>query len=334
MVRGQLVTIQLGGYANHVGAHFWNLQDEAFSVESPTYDSSVLYRVGETPKGDASYVPRVVTLDFRGHLGSDIREGALYGLAPAQQRAEAGDASLWAGGMHVIAQNPVNHSEYIQSLWDEEMENSDRGDKDEEDEQENEEVRRLEEKGDQEDHMPQDDKHDEESAPDETPPEAQTNEEKKTMHASEIERGARFWTDYCKSFFHARSHIELNTMQRFDCFPLGEEALRTMDQGEELLDQIRWFAEECDTLQGFVIPADFDAGFGACAKHVLTEISDFYPRTSSTVFALSPPSLAAPTPIYDINTAMGVVMLSELSSVFAPIPVQVRSLRGTEGLQG
>ena len=83
-----------------------------------------------------------------------------------------------------------------------------------------------------------------------------------------------------------------------------------------------------------MIPADFDAGFGACAKHVLTEISDFYPRTSSTVFALSPPSLAAPTPIYDINTAMGVVMLSELSSVFAPIPVQVRSLRGTEGLQG
>ena len=25
---GELVTIQLGGYANYVGAHYWNIQDE------------------------------------------------------------------------------------------------------------------------------------------------------------------------------------------------------------------------------------------------------------------------------------------------------------------
>ena len=47
---GQLLTLQLGTYANFVGAHFWNLQDEAAGV-------AWTERSGEPPAdgdGDAS----------------------------------------------------------------------------------------------------------------------------------------------------------------------------------------------------------------------------------------------------------------------------------------
>lgn len=49
--------VQVGNYANFVGAHFWNFQDEALGIsgqgeeewQSNTgVDMDVLYRVGET----------------------------------------------------------------------------------------------------------------------------------------------------------------------------------------------------------------------------------------------------------------------------------------------
>ena len=73
-----------------------------------------------------------------------------------------------------------------------------------------------------------------------------------------------YWTDYCKAQFHSRSHVEMTArMPRFDLFALGKEAMREADKGEELLDQVRWFCEECDSLQGFVLPSDIDSGFGS-----------------------------------------------------------------------
>ena len=76
--------------------------------------------------------------------------------------------------------------------------------------------------------------------------------------------------------------------------------------------------------QGFVIPIDFEGGFGGCAKDVMTEIYDFYSRTPTTVFAVTGPT--TPTaPIYDINAAMAVTMLSEFASLYSPVTVQARS---------
>ena len=45
--RGQLVTLQLGQFANYVGAHFWNTQDEAAGLadaEHAELDAGVMYR--------------------------------------------------------------------------------------------------------------------------------------------------------------------------------------------------------------------------------------------------------------------------------------------------
>ena len=50
-VKSQLVTLQLGDFANYVGAHFWNTQDEASGLADTEHgaghaavDAGVLYR--------------------------------------------------------------------------------------------------------------------------------------------------------------------------------------------------------------------------------------------------------------------------------------------------
>lgn len=52
---GEIITISLGGYANHVGAHFWNIQDELLGYTekegwedlASTINPSVLFSIKE-----------------------------------------------------------------------------------------------------------------------------------------------------------------------------------------------------------------------------------------------------------------------------------------------
>jgi hypothetical protein len=71
----EIVQVQVGNYANFVGAHFWNFQDEALGIsgqgeeewQSNTgVDMDVLYRVGETRQGVPTYTPRLLAFDARG----------------------------------------------------------------------------------------------------------------------------------------------------------------------------------------------------------------------------------------------------------------------------
>lgn len=84
--------MQVGGFANFVGSHFWNFQDELLGLaEDPCADSvfkkqhldmDVLYRTGETQQGILTYTPRLVSIDFQGSLGSMSSHGTLYNHEP------------------------------------------------------------------------------------------------------------------------------------------------------------------------------------------------------------------------------------------------------------
>ena len=58
-----VITLQVGHYANHVGAHFWNTQEASFvyAADDKTQDVAhlevnhgVLFRQGVTPRGEVS----------------------------------------------------------------------------------------------------------------------------------------------------------------------------------------------------------------------------------------------------------------------------------------
>eukprot|EP00439_Symbiodinium_sp_Y106_P006321 s7247_g1.t1 len=72
----EVITLQCGHFANHVGAHFWNLQDEAAAQEDSAADEDEslvdharLFHAAES-HGQLSWRPRVLLVDRGGALGA------------------------------------------------------------------------------------------------------------------------------------------------------------------------------------------------------------------------------------------------------------------------
>ncbi len=100
-----VVTVQVGHYANYVGAHFWNLQEANF-VFDPTRSKAndichdVLFREGRNLQGQETYTPRVVCVDLKGSLGLLPQFGDLY-EPPAPVEDGGGGGANWDGGTEV-----------------------------------------------------------------------------------------------------------------------------------------------------------------------------------------------------------------------------------------
>ncbi|XLR64304.1 hypothetical protein S83_014976 [Arachis hypogaea] len=99
----ELVTIQLGDFANYVGSHFWNFQDELLGLaEDLNADSvfknhdlnmDVLYRTGETQQGIFTFTPRLLSINMRCSLGSLSSHGTLY----KEITSSPSDVVTWTG---------------------------------------------------------------------------------------------------------------------------------------------------------------------------------------------------------------------------------------------
>ena len=196
----QIITVQLGGFANHVGAHYWNLQQaEIHRREDSTRELSgaVNMRHTEDELGNESYNPRAVTLGLKGSLGAISTDGDLVGDLDL-----SGDCEGWGGSLSVIQQTRIQPSESL-ARWNE---------------------------------------HELEAHPsDGSPAEAAVDV---------AETDPRYWTDFCAARFHPKSHLLLPGVasSQFGSFAHGNQLMK-QGLGEELLERVRWFAEECDSLQ-------------------------------------------------------------------------------------
>ncbi|KAG7219413.1 hypothetical protein INR49_006773 [Caranx melampygus] len=78
----EVLTLQLGHYANFVGTHWWNLQDASLSYDPETppgeIQSDVVFREGQTLGGHVTYTPRLIAMDLKGSLRTLRQEGSLY----------------------------------------------------------------------------------------------------------------------------------------------------------------------------------------------------------------------------------------------------------------
>lgn len=76
----EILTLQLGGYSNFVGAHFWNLQELSFDYTGTVkteVNHDILYREGQTAKGETTYTPRLLIADLKGALRTLPESGGL-----------------------------------------------------------------------------------------------------------------------------------------------------------------------------------------------------------------------------------------------------------------
>ena len=76
----------------------------------------MLYRIGETAKGVATYVPRVVSFDLGGSMGGVRRAGHLYGDDDAVNPDGLPAITSWDDGHRVFRQEPAHKSAFLRNL--------------------------------------------------------------------------------------------------------------------------------------------------------------------------------------------------------------------------
>ena len=68
----EIVTLQFGNRANHVGTHYWNTQESYFTYsdqEQSPIDHDRSWRQGIGADGADTYTPRLLIYDLKGAFG-------------------------------------------------------------------------------------------------------------------------------------------------------------------------------------------------------------------------------------------------------------------------
>ncbi|KAI3726258.1 hypothetical protein L1987_66055 [Smallanthus sonchifolius] len=247
----ELVTFQVGSYANFIGSHFWNFQDELLGLlEDPqahlvfknqNLDMNVLYRTGETQQGMPTYTPRMVSVDFQGSLGSMSSRGTLYNHNPPPSYGVA----TWMGDVSTQASEPHKKNLFLQRLYDEgqETNGSEILDTDL--------VKSLED-GVQ----------------------FWTDYSKVHYHPQSLFELNGLWMD----------------PQEFNNYGIGRNTVSEGLQGDEINERLRFFIEECDHIQGIQFMVDDSGGFSGVAASILENIEDEYTNVPVLLYSVRSPN--------------------------------------------
>ncbi|XP_062102108.1 uncharacterized protein LOC133811062 [Humulus lupulus] len=294
----EIVTLQVGGFANFVGSHFWNFQDELLGLAlDPHADQvfrnqhlnmDVLYRTGETHEGTVSYTPRLVSVDFQGSLGSMSSRGTLY----SENSHVESNVLTWDGNVSTHAFEPHKKNLFLQRLYEEEHGNSTL-----------------------------------------TNNVNDGNNSFQEIHDNDVieslQSDVQFWTDFSKVHYHPQSLYELTGLgmdaQEFDNYGAGRDAFTEGLRGEEIGDRLRFFVEECDHIQGFQFIVDDSGGFSAVAADFLENIADDYTNTPVLLYAVHGagshvnPRSRKQTVSRDLHDAVSFSRLSPFCKLIIPI---------------
>ncbi|KAJ0797440.1 putative misato Segment II tubulin-like domain, DML1/Misato, tubulin domain-containing protein [Helianthus annuus] len=247
----ELVTFQAGSYANFIGSHFWNFQDEMLGLfEDPqahlvfknqNLDMDVLYRNGETQQGIPTYTPRLISVDFQGSLGSMSSHGTLYNHNPSPSSGVA----TWTGNVSTQASEPHKKNLFLQRLYDEghEINESEILDTDV--------VKSLED-GVQ----------------------YWTDFSKVHYHPQSLFKLNGLWMD----------------PKEFNNYGIGRNTVSEGLQGDEINERLRFFMEECDHVQGIQFMVDDSGGFSGVAASLLENIADEYTNVPVLLFSVRSPN--------------------------------------------
>jgi len=291
----EIMTLQLGGYSNFVGSHFWNIQEECMSYaddddarETAEVRADILWR-----QTSETVVPRLMTLDLKSERGALRRRGYLYSdeeeaaAAPEGVSEYAVAPGAWGGPVASFYSDPVSVHPFVQHLLDTDAEayEDDEEEADDDDERDEDAPRGHRQHGFSED--------DESGGGGRkgAGEEGGTGDGEAKDPDFVIEDGTvRFWSDYLKVSFHPRTCHDLTQGFGTDymsyCAGIdwgADDSLR-----EEWEENLHWWVEECDTLQGFHILADTDTAFGAIATSLCMEIRDDFPRKPLVIAGSAP----------------------------------------------
>ncbi|KAI3960655.1 hypothetical protein MKX01_003829 [Papaver californicum] len=284
----EIVTIQVGGYANFIGSHFWNFQDDLLGLADDPHgnevfrdqslDMDVLYRSGETHQGIQTYTPRMLSIDLQGSLGSMSSHGSLYNnVSPS----DPSYVQTWKGNVTREVSEPHKKNLFLQSLY---------------------EVEQKDDPG--------------------------NKVEDKDLVES-LQEDVQFWTDFSKVHYHPKSLYEINGLSsdanQFDNYGIGRDVFSEGSRGDEMSERLRFFAEECDHIQGIQFVIDDSGGFSSVAADFLENIADDYTNIPLLLYpARDPRHYIKPMSRKDsisraLHDAVTFSRLSSLCKLIAPI---------------
>lgn len=301
----EVVTLQIGGFANFIGSHFWNFQDELLGLaDDPDTDPvfknhglnmDVLYRTGETHEGALTYTPRLVSVNYEGSLGSMSSCGTLYN----QTLKSPSPVATWKGSVSTQHSQPHKRNLFLQSLYVEEQKQS--------------------------------------TGADNRHAELQDDICDKDLVEC-LENDVQFWTDFSKVHYHPQSLYELNGLwmdvEGFNNYGMGKDVFTENFRGEEMTERLRFFIEECDHVQGIQCVVDDSGGFSCVAADFLQNIADEYTNTPVLLYTVRDPGsfMSSRSQKKNINRELhNAISFAKLSSLCKLIvPVGLPTLSGSK----
>ncbi|KAM3272396.1 hypothetical protein ACQJBY_042504 [Aegilops geniculata] len=291
----EVVTVQVGGFANFVGSHFWNFQDELLGLaDDPAADAAfrtapldmdVLYRTGETLQGVSTYCPRLVSVGSRGSLGSLSSSGAPSLSSAASDQL---NVTTWSGNVTRSVEKPHGRNLFLQSLTEQE--------------------------------------------PNPSTSNGGNNSQKSVEDKDLVEcleKDVNFWTDYTKVQYHPQSLYEMygswTDFDKFDNFGTAREVVSEWSLMEEMNEKLRFFVEECDHIQGIQFIVDDSGGFSSIAATYLENIADDYTNTPVLLYCVRDPVTHGSsrnqrdTITRSLHDAVSLSKLSSFCSLMVPI---------------
>ncbi|MEW5302521.1 MAG: hypothetical protein WDW36_005299 [Sanguina aurantia] len=304
----EVITLQFGSYANHVGAHFWNLQDElmgysqneAWSEYAAVVDPGALYSSTEDKHGNMTYRPRAAIFDLCGGLGGvSFSPDATHGPDPSMLPS-------WGGAVEVHQRAPIPKSSFTLQL-EEQEESWDHEGKSRE-------------------------------AYSESPAFQAQQAEALEAAARELGNGAGVgsWTDYLKATLDARTVHTLpglwSGVHEFSSYGDGLSAAAGVESRDALMERVRVLAEASDALQGFQVFADDQTGWGALSAELLAEVREEYSGRPVLYWAVRQPQAMPAQGVgmmvrtrVAANLGMATARLHEVSSLLIPLAVPMQS---------
>ncbi|KAI9143752.1 Misato segment II tubulin-like domain-containing protein [Paraphysoderma sedebokerense] len=148
-------------------------------------------------------------------------------------------------------------------------------------------------------------------------------------HYHNLDNTVNVWSDYNKLYYHPKSINTLNGFFHgdenapFDIFSSGRDSFFEENWNEQVMeDHFRFFAEECDQLQGFQMFANMTDAFGGLATMFLEDLRDDFPKTPVMVYGCTDAPvnrLTVDNPKSILNVSFSTRMMNEYSSLYIPL---------------
>lgn len=282
--RSSVITLQFGGYANYVGAHFWNFQDELAGAAYTQPDGwrevshDVLYRAGQDSGGRAAYTPHLLLFDVAGSDGLCRARRGASGLTMARL-ALGGESERVAA--YARAQRRPNP--FLEGL-----DACENGEGEEEKEEEEERGGEGEQRGGGGGGLG-------------------AWEPALGAEAGDLEGVVRCWGDFCKADLDPRGLVGVGGRDAFgdgagagdagSALRSGRAAFDAYTDGRGLVDDGAWeparrLLEAADAVGGFQAVVDVDSGWGGFAGEYLAALRDECPRAPLLVLGAAAPAPA------------------------------------------